>query len=382
MGQGGDAGGTGMAKRRRLTPARAGFLTAGVAAPEARVLRGPDLAAPPIARVAGDAAATAALTEVADALATARAEGRLVQRLPLDVIEVDHLVRDRLVSDEEELQGLMTSLAAHGQRTPVDVTEIAPGRYGLISGWRRITALMRLHAQTGEGRFAEVLALVRRPDSAALAYVAMVEENEVRLGLSYYERARIAAKAVDLGVFETERAALQALYAAASRARRSKIGSFLAVYRALDPVLRFPAAIPERLGLALARLVEADPAATAALVVDLAANPAPDAAAELARLTQAVEAAEAARDAVAEEGAGRAAATAPDAPRPPGRPRRTAPPGSAIAGTAPPDPGTEIRPGVFLRVEGGWTKPVLTLSGPAVDPTFRERLEQWLTRGA
>jgi hypothetical protein len=38
----------------------------------------------------------------------------------------------------------------------------------------------------------------------------------------------------------------------------------------------------------------------------------------------------------------------------------------------------EIRAGVFLKVEGGWTKPILILSGPNVDPGFRERLEDWL----
>jgi hypothetical protein len=41
----------------------------------------------------------------------------------------------------------------------------------------------------------------------------------------------------------------------------------------------------------------------------------------------------------------------------------------------------EIRPGLFLTHGGGWTRPVLTLSGPAVDPVFRERLLHWLTHG-
>ena len=52
--------------------------------------------------------------------------------------------------------------------------------YGLISGWRRLTALQALHAETGEARFATVQALVRRPETAADAYVTMVEENEIR----------------------------------------------------------------------------------------------------------------------------------------------------------------------------------------------------------
>ena len=41
----------------------------------------------------------------------------------------------------------------------------------------------------------------------------------------------------------------------------------------------------------------------------------------------------------------------------------------------------EIRAGLFLRVSGGWTNPTLELSGPALDPVLRDRLEAWLTTG-
>ena len=373
-----------MAKRRRLTPARSDHVPHAVLSGEARTLRGPDLGGaasplPPIARIAAEASATAALAEVSGTLAAARAEGRLVQRLSRALIEAEHLVRDRLETDEEEMVGLMASLATHGQRMPIDVTEIAPGRYGLISGWRRLTALARLATVTGEARYDSVLALVRQPASAAEAYVAMVEENEVRLGLSYYERARIAAKAVDLGVFETEKAALQALFAAASRSRRSKIGSFLGIYRRLDGVLRFPAMISERLGLALAKLVEGDPTATATLVADLTARPAADAAEEMARLVAAMDPA-VAKPADGPLTLGRSPRTGRGARPGPG----AGPDGYDAAAQGVPkaqDHISELRPGVFLKVEGGWTRPVLTLSGPAVNPDFRERLTAWLAEG-
>ena len=106
--------------------------------------------------------------------------------------------------------------------------------YGLISGWRRLAALKALHAETGEARFATVQALVRRPETAADAYVNMVEENEIRLGLSHYERARVAALATERGIFESEKKALLALFATASRAKRSRIRAFLDIYHALD----------------------------------------------------------------------------------------------------------------------------------------------------
>lgn len=340
-------------------------------------------AKPPIAQVAAETSAQAALGELSAAMNAARAEGRLVLRLPLAEIEVDYLVRDRIGLDEDELEGLIASIREHGQRTPAEVTELAPGRYGLISGWRRIQALSRLFSTTGEARFGQVLALVRQPDSAADAYVAMVEENEIRLGLSYYERARIAARAVEQGVFDSDKQALQRLFSNASRARRSKIGSFLTLWRHLDGSLRFPTAIPERLGLALEKALDAaSPDQIAALTADLRDHPAQDSAAEQARLARFAEARDDGRAATSSEGktlaktpdhaGGRKAADiAQDKPaataRPPG-PQE--PPAAPIR--------HEIRPGVFLDVGGGWLKPVLTLSGPGVGPDFREALERWL----
>ncbi|MGR3467897.1 MAG: nuclease, partial [Shimia sp.] len=96
------------------------------------------------------------------------------------------------------------------------------------------------------------LALIRSPDSAADAYTAMVEENEVRVGLSYFERANIVARAVEAGVFRSESEALADLFASASRAKRSKIKSFLPVVEQIGRHLHYPAALTERLGLALA----------------------------------------------------------------------------------------------------------------------------------
>lgn len=359
-----------MAKRKRLTPPAAA-LSEGPA-PETKAFGlapgfgGPSR--PPIAAVAGDAAASAALAEVASAFAEARSEGRLVQRLPLAAVEASHLIRDRLGEDGEAMEGLMASLAAHGQRSPIDVTEIAPGRYGLISGWRRLTALARLQARTGEARFGSVLALVRQPASAAAAYVAMVEENEVRLSLSYYERARIAAKAVDLGVFATEKAALQALYANASRARRSKIGSFLTLYRALDPVLRFPAGIGERLGLALAGLVASRPAHLARLVEALAAQPATGMIDELMRLQAAAD----------ESGLGDGSSRLP--------PPRGAGGGDGGGGRAGGDvsrakhpPGEEIAPGLRLDLLGPAGRPVVRITG--LSPGRLDALRDWLRAG-
>lgn len=261
-----------MAKRKRLSPAQGLISTSA-----------PITARPPIAQVAGEAAALSALDEMRGEWDAARQAGRLVLSLPLDAVEADHLHRDRLAQDDEAMQSLMDSLRARGQQTPIEVVDLGQGRYGLISGWRRLSALRRLQPETGVG---EVQALLRSPKDAPEAYVAMVEENEIRADLSHYERARIVQKALDAGVFETEKAALQGLFAASSYARRSKIKSFLWIVRALDGALRFPQAISERLGLALVKALEDRPDLAGQIVDALEAAEPDSAEAETAILTR------------------------------------------------------------------------------------------------
>lgn len=349
-----------MAKRKRLTPAQPDYLMEPAppeAAPEA--LGAAPFSQPqraPIAHVAGDAATHAALSAVTAELQQARAEGRLIQALDLGRIEAGYLVRDRIMAEEADLAPLIESLRLRGQQTPIEVVALEGGRYGLISGWRRLSALQRLRAQTGEARFATVLAILRRPADAASAYLAMVEENEIRVGLSYYERARIVVKSVEGGVFPSARAGLQGLFGAASRARRSKIGSFMAIVTALDGALRFPTALGERAGLVLARALEADGALGPKLVARLAQAAPQTPEAELALLARAAQ----------------KAAPAPS------EARSTGPQSLAAA-----RPFIVEEPvlGVFLRAGGPRGRPELILSGPGVDAAFRERLASWL-RGA
>ncbi|MFD2858438.1 ParB/RepB/Spo0J family partition protein [Seohaeicola zhoushanensis] len=197
---------------------------------------------------------------MAEALASARAEGRLIETLPLSAIDPHHLVRDRMAQDPEEMEALTASLLARGQQTPIEVVALPQPRgghtHGLVSGLRRLSALQELEREHG-ARFATVKALVVAPPDRQAAYVAMVEENEIRANLSLYERARIALKAWQEGIYPTRKLALQGLFGAVSRSKRSKINSLVDVVEALDGVLRFPTAISEKLGLELAKAVEA-----------------------------------------------------------------------------------------------------------------------------
>jgi ParB family transcriptional regulator, chromosome partitioning protein len=255
-----------MAKRKRLTPAQPGYLSDSETALESKSTPPPPFPrqrGAPIAQVAGETSSQAALNELAHALETARSKGLMIAELSIDVIDDKHLVRDRLEQDEDEMAALIESLRARGQQTPIEVVPMEQASegmtHGLISGWRRLTALRRLYEETGAPEFATVKALVVRRETAQDAYVAMVEENEIRVNLSFYERARIAVCALKEGVYPTQKAALQGLFANVTRSKRSKIGSFVVVVEALDSILRYPSAISEKLGLKLAREIGRDP---------------------------------------------------------------------------------------------------------------------------
>ena len=162
-----------MAKRKRLAPAQPRDLDTPL---ETKSIAGlSPHPAPPIASVAGDASTTAALEELSETLRRARAEGRMITEVPLTQIEQSYLVRDRIAVDDEDMEALRASLKARGQQTPIEVVELGKDRFGLISGWRRLQALHAIGADTAK-------AIITAPRDAPEAYVAMIEENEIRVG--------------------------------------------------------------------------------------------------------------------------------------------------------------------------------------------------------
>lgn len=253
-----------MAKRRRLSAPdateleemEAGFAAKpGVSPFETKAMT------PPIAQVAAEAAHLSGMAQVTDRVAlaqdqgdaerwrTASEAGLVAQEVALDEIDPDYIRRDRLSDDTEAMEELLASLREHGLRTPIEVTETGEG-YGLISGFRRLQAFRHL-AQT-DARFTHIPAFVRDAGAGQGAYVSMVEENELRSDLSHYERGRIAVLAAGQGVFPSVEAAVDTLFAAASKAKRSKVRSFAAVHEALGDLLQYPVALTERAGLRLA----------------------------------------------------------------------------------------------------------------------------------
>ena len=220
--------------------------------------------------------------EEARAWRAAREEGRVLVRVPLEDVATDDLPRDRLglaaLAGSEEMEELKASIRARGQREPVELYRDAAGRLQLKKGWRRLSALKALKAETGEARFAEILARVdeggagQGADAAEAAarvalYVDMVEENAVREDLTFAEMASLAlAAAADprAGLASPEEAVAR-LYGALARMKRSNIRRFVTLMAALGDALPWPKAIGRDLGANVGRRLEEDPALAATL---------------------------------------------------------------------------------------------------------------------
>lgn len=262
-----------MAKRRKLEAPSTADLdrleqefrreTPSAAAPSGRGLA-------PIAQVAADSAALSQPMEVADRarqaeleaneaqLKEAQSDGRLLVDLPVGDIDADSMVRDRSVLDADELLELRLSIAANGLRLPVEVYAL-PGasdeggpRYGLLSGYRRLMAVRELLGLTEQDKYKTIRAIIRPAAETDAAFVAMVEENEVRSELSQFERGRIAVIAAHQGAFLNVEEAVNKLFATGSKAKRSKVRSFALIFEELGDMLEFPDALSEKRGLRLA----------------------------------------------------------------------------------------------------------------------------------
>ncbi len=316
-----------MAKRKRLEVPKEPF-SAELETKSALPPSGAPRVRMPIAEVAGDTAGRAALEEVAREMTAAEEQGRVIKTIPIAEITIHHLNRDRLVFDDDEMETLKASLEARGQQSPIEVLRISGG-YGLISGLRRVKALQALGCD-------DVLALVRQPQSAQAAYVAMVEENEIRADLSFFERANIAVTATNSGVYPNVKRAIAELFAHTTSAKRTKIGKFVTLRDALGRALAFPTAVPEKLGLELVAAIEADRAVATRIADALRKTPPADAAAERATLERALR-----------SGKGQGATSAV-------KPR-------------------QIIPGVTLKAAEGR----VALSGKGVDDAFVAALEAW-----
>jgi len=124
--------------------------------------------------------------------------------IPLSEIDVDALPRDRNVTEAAPMADLEHSVATAGLRQPIEVWELrsprAPLRYGLISGFRRLSACRALgHSM--------IPAFQRSPSLIPEVMADMVAENEVRIQITPWEKGRFSLAAVNEGHSDTPDAA-------------------------------------------------------------------------------------------------------------------------------------------------------------------------------
>ena len=170
------------------------------------------------------------------------------------------------------MAALRESLRAHGQRTPIEVTPLVTGR-----GRAPLRPHLRLaaaHRAAGAPCRDRRGALRHRPGPGPppgdrrrrLRDHGRGERDPPRAQpLRARPRRRPRHRARRLP--QREGGAPRALRHREPRPKRSRIRAFLEIYHALDGTLRFPAALPERLGLRLVEKVRAGQGAAIAAAI-------------------------------------------------------------------------------------------------------------------
>lgn len=208
----------------------------------------------------------------------AQEDGRVLVRVPVDEIHLDDLPRDRLALDDvaasDEMEELKASMRARGQREPIEVFRDAQGHLQLKKGWRRLTALRALLAETGDPSFSHAVCRVDAdPRGRVELYVDMVEENAVREDLSFAEMAQLAIEAQRDPAcgFASHDDAVRRLYGNLQKMKRSNIRQFVVLMDAVGDALRWPKAVGRDLGANVGRKLRGRRDLVAGLRSELAA---------------------------------------------------------------------------------------------------------------
>ncbi|MGI9389111.1 MAG: ParB/RepB/Spo0J family partition protein, partial [Boseongicola sp.] len=194
---------------------------------------------------------------------TAQDEGRVLANVSLTDISTDALPRDRMdlasIASSVEMEELKASIRERGQKEPVELFRDEAGALQLKKGWRRLTALRQLFAETGDDAYSKIVARIESGESGRLdRYIDMVEENVVREDLSFAEMAQVAlTAAADPNVPENDPDALvNRLYASLHKMKRSYVRSFVFLLNELGDSLKFPKSVSRNIGSQVARKLQ------------------------------------------------------------------------------------------------------------------------------
>lgn len=211
-------------------------------------------------------------------------DGLIVDRIALDRIVTEKLVRDRKPGEDADLEELKTSIRDVGLSNPIRVEPRADGKFELVQGMRRLQAYRALLDETGEAEFVSIPAGIGS-ESAELqdSYRRMVDENLIRKDISFAEMATLARRYAEDPVNDCPDVsdAVALLFKSASYTKRSYIRAFAELLARLGKLLEFPQVIPRNVGVELKRKLDADPSLTVRVSAALRDEPGRDAAREV-----------------------------------------------------------------------------------------------------
>jgi ParB family chromosome partitioning protein len=191
-----------------------------------------------------------------------RREGLVVDRIPLDHIHADKLIRDRAEGKDPELEELKQSIQDVGLSNPIRVEPREDGQYELVQGMRRLSAYRALFKDTGDEAYATIPAGILEPGAPVEdSYRRMVDENLIRKDISFAEMGRLAQLYVEDPSNDCDDVdkAVKLLFKSASYSKRSYIRAFAGLLQILGDDIRHPNAIPRNTGVLLKRILENHP---------------------------------------------------------------------------------------------------------------------------
>lgn len=209
--------------------------------------------------------------------------GLIVDRIPLDKVVSERLLRDRQPGPDDDLPELIGSIRDIGLSNPIRVEQRPDGMYELVQGMRRLNAFRALLAETGDDRFAEIPAgIAPLAERTQDSYRQMVDENLIRKDISFAEMAVLARgyAADPANNCATVEAAVKVLFKSASYTKRSYIRAFAGLLEYLGDALAHPYDVSRNTGVELKRQMDADPALADRVVAALTAEPGRDVEAE------------------------------------------------------------------------------------------------------
>jgi len=204
-----------------------------------------------------------------------KADGLVIDLIPLDQILSKKLARDRMDNADEVLDELITSIQEVGLSNPIRVQKRADGLYELVQGFRRLAAYKALKEASAHPEMYSCIpaAVIFTDEALERLYRQMVDENLIRKDISFAEMAGLALKyAQDTATdCDDPEKAVAILFKSAGYQKRSYIRGFIGLMERVGGVLKYPAEISRALGLELRKRIDADGSVVAQIENDLIA---------------------------------------------------------------------------------------------------------------